>query len=274
MRHNYLWTNLKTRLNLIKSNPGQSYNWLFIAGGPGLGSESLANLTNILELPGTIWHLDLPGDGSNVLENPEYYFERWTEALVEAVGALDKVIIAGHSMGGMYTLASPKLKEMLHGLVLMDSAPDASWQQSFIEFSKKKNLPEVDRLQKIYANNKTNENIKNLILASLTYCFTPEGLTKDLSFFEHLPYNFEACEWSDKNFDKTYKAAWIPDNIPTLIFAGDQDGITPLTIFQQAKDFKKENIKIYSIQNAGHFPWIENPVQVKKLFEEYVRSLK
>lgn len=112
MNKSFIWTYLRVRLTFIKSNAGQPYNWLFLPGGPGLGAESLANLTSCLELPGTMWFLDFPGDGSNFIDN-EHYFTRWTDALVEATNALDKVIIVAHSTGGMYVLASPNLKKIL-----------------------------------------------------------------------------------------------------------------------------------------------------------------
>jgi len=41
-------------------------NWLFLPGGPGLGSESLHELVAAVQTPGTSWLVDLPGDGSNI----------------------------------------------------------------------------------------------------------------------------------------------------------------------------------------------------------------
>src|SRR5688572_9025224 len=117
----YLWTSLKSRLQYISSSKGEPFNWLFLPGGPGLGSESLAGLTTLLQLPGTVWHLDLPGDGSNTTSDDSHYFSSWSEALVEAVKSLDKVILVAHSTGGMYALATAKLEGLLAGLVLMDS---------------------------------------------------------------------------------------------------------------------------------------------------------
>jgi hypothetical protein len=65
MQKSYVWTKLKARLQLIRVTPTANFNWLFLAGGPGLGSESLNPLTQSLNLPGAMWNLDLPGDGSN-----------------------------------------------------------------------------------------------------------------------------------------------------------------------------------------------------------------
>src|SRR5690242_16517022 len=104
----YLWTTLKARLQLISSRPGANFNWLFLPGGPGLGSESLQTLTNTLKLPGTTWHVDLPGDGSNHTDCDEESFSHWSKALLEVVDTLNNVILVAHSTGGMYVLATPK----------------------------------------------------------------------------------------------------------------------------------------------------------------------
>ena len=246
----------------------------FLAGGPGLGSESLNGLSEILHLPGTTWHLDLPGDGSNLTEDDSQYFSHWSEALVEAVAALDRVILVAHSTGGMYTLATPELDDMLDGLILIDSVPDASWQQIFMEYVRIHPLKEVEKLQKIYIENPSNETLKKLTIASSPYVFTEKGLKNCIPFLEELPINYKTFEWSALHFDKTYKAKWIPNNIPTLIFAGDEDHITPLSLFSSSEEFQHENILIKKIPSSGHYPWIENPTKVKALFDEYYQILK
>ncbi|MBA3488707.1 MAG: hypothetical protein H0T78_04040, partial [Longispora sp.] len=59
-----LWTRSGVRLTLAFSKPGR-WNWLFVPGGPGTGSESLSSLVRMVSLPGSGWLVDLPGDGSN-----------------------------------------------------------------------------------------------------------------------------------------------------------------------------------------------------------------
>lgn len=274
MQKSPLWTHLKARLQLIRITPSANFNWLFLAGGPGLGSESLQPLTELLHLPGAMWNLDLPGDGSNLTEDDVSHFSKWSEALVEAVDALDNVILVAHSTGGMYVQATKALENKLSGLVLMDSAPDASWQQFFAETVKNNPIPDAERLQKIYTENPNNAVLKQLTLLSIPYLFTEKGLKKDISFLDSLPYNFRSCDWSGQHFDTTYKATWIPKKLPTLIFAGEKDAITPLYLFVEQDDYHSPNILIRTIQEAGHFPWIENPEGVVAVFEEYCQKLQ
>jgi pimeloyl-ACP methyl ester carboxylesterase len=270
---NHLWTQLRTRITFIKSKSGIPYNWLFIPGGPGLGSASLVDLTSLLDLPGTMWFLDLPGDGTNLVDQSPYYFARWTDALAEAADALDNVVMVAHSTGGMLVLSAPELKNRLCGLVLLDSAPSFIWQEEFALYCERNPLPKIAMWQEIYAKEPTAENLKKLTLAGLPYVFTKGGLEQGLRLFESLPYNVSAYEWSAKNFDSTYGALWVPDNMPTLIVAGKEDNITPLTYFRAEKNFQKSNILLRQISRAGHFPWIENPCEVKSVFEEFLNSL-
>ena len=270
----YLWTSLKARLHYIKSAEGTPFNWVFLPGGPGLGSESLSGLTSLLQLPGTIWHLDLPGDGSNITENDSHYFSHWSDALVEAVESLDKVILVAHSTGGMYAVATAKLKGLLTGLVLMDSAPDASWQQFFMDYVKKHPIEALEKLQAEYVEHPSDETLKKMVIISIPYLFTPAGLKKDLSFLESLPINYRTCDWSAQNFDGHYTYQWIPETIPTLIFAGDSDRITPLKLFRDLPAFGRDNILIRAIPEAGHYPWIDNPGGVSLVFSEYCQRLQ
>ena len=61
--------------------------------------------------------------------------------------------------------------------------------------------------------------------------------------------------------------------MPTLIFGGECDHITPLSLFSESKEFRRKNILIREVKDASHFPWYDNPEVVKQLFEEFVARL-
>jgi pimeloyl-ACP methyl ester carboxylesterase len=260
-----LWTKLGTRFTHVKTNPGQDYHWLFLPGGPGLGSEYFYELTQHLDLPGTCWHIDLPGDGSNRFDDDRSRFPTWFDALKEAVSIFDNTVLVAHSSGGMLALATPGLEKSLSGLVLLDSAPDASWRDAFMQY--------VAQHPVDIAPPTTDESLKAFTLKSIPYFLTEEGVKKDTAWLESLPFNFDAYDWCDKNFDSTYAAKWTPEKVNTLILAGDQDVITPLPLFSSKKDFQKDNILFVKITAAGHFPWIENLEAVCNAFHQYANSL-
>lgn len=274
MHKNAIWTNLGSRLRFMKSEKGIPFNWLFLPGGPGLGSESLHELVDCLKLPGTLWCLDLPGDGSNTTSNNAESFKNWSKALLEAVNAFENVILVGHSTGGMYALATPLLEDALTGLVLIDSAPDTSWQIALGEMMKASPTPALEHLHQLYMQNPSPAILKEMTLTSAPYFFTEQGLQKGLSMLRNLPYNDETCNWSDKNFDSTYQALWIPKTIPTLIMAGSQDHMTSLSLFKQHEAFNRPNISMREISQANHFPWIENPEEVAAVFSEYYQNIQ
>lgn len=264
------WTVSGARLQRIGPRSEQALNWLFLPGGPGLGSESLASLTSILKLPGTLWYIDLPGDGSNTTSDNKASFAHWSQALVEAAECFPHTVLAAHSAGGMFALATPQLEKKLTGLVLMGSAPNSDWQEAFVKKTQEMALAEVESWNKIYRESPNNETLRELTLASAPYCFTAKGLAAGRELFKNLPYNYESCQWSADHFDATYRALWIPKEMPTLIFAGAEDLLCPLSVFKKLKEFHRPNILLREIPGAGHFPWVENPAAVKALFHEYV----
>ncbi|HVW99757.1 MAG TPA: alpha/beta hydrolase, partial [Candidatus Babeliaceae bacterium] len=213
------WTVSQARLQLYRPSEGESFNWLFVPGGPGLGSESLSPLLDILKLRGNLWLLDLPGDGSNTTSNVDESFSHWPKALIEACNAFDHVILVAHSTGGMYALSVPELENHLEGLVLLDSAPDAAWQASFAKIVRDFPIDGLEVLQKWYEKNPSNEALKEMTLISAPYLFTQKGQAAGIESLRSLPYNYETCQWSATYFDRTYQAKWIPRTIPTLILA-------------------------------------------------------
>lgn len=50
-----LFDKYHSRMTLAQSNPGNGYNWLFLAGGPGADSEYFNELIEVLDLPGNVW---------------------------------------------------------------------------------------------------------------------------------------------------------------------------------------------------------------------------
>jgi pimeloyl-ACP methyl ester carboxylesterase len=273
MNKEYLWTASRARLQLVHSSEERNLNWLFLPGGPGLGSESLFPLLNILELPGNMWRLDLPGDGSNTTANSAQSFSRWSSALIEAVNEFDQIVLVAHSTGGMFALSVPEIEGFLHGLVLLDSAPNAEWQTLFAEMVEKFPIPKLAILQKKYKEAPSNEVLKALTVASAPYLFTPKGQAFGLKMLNSLPYNYEVCQWSEKHFDHSYRAKWVPQTVPTLILNGEGDLVTPQKLFTEGKEWHRSNIIFKLVMNAGHFPWIENPMDVVVAFKEFCALL-
>jgi len=240
-----------------------------LPGGPGIGSESLCELADTLNVPGSIWMVDLPGDGSNVNPPgaPPDPFSCWPMVLVEAAQALPNAIYVGHSTGGMYLLSTPKVEQHIVGLALVSAAPDARWRGRFIQMTRRHPLPAVDAATAIYKHKRTSAAMRDIAIASAEWSFTTQSLDVGRKLLGRMPYNALAIAWSARNFDETYASAWWPQTIPTLIVSGADDRIVWQGAWEQPR-YQGSNVMHRTIQGGAHFPWIENPQSVQQAFGE------
>ena len=242
-------------------------NWLLLPGGPGLGSECLHELADSMDVPGTIWLVDLPGDGSNTArqDNP---FVGWPQVLAEAAAVVSDAVYVGHSTGGMYLLATPQLKGLVRGLALLDTAPDSTWQSEFLEMMRDNPLPAFDRAADEYAREKSKDNLAALTVSAAEWNFSLPALDTARVLLARMPYNIDAVDWSDANFDHTYQSVWWPTDIPVLRLWGDNDRIVSQRGWAAA-EYNGRNVMVRAIPGAGHFPWIDNASAVTDAFREF-----
>ncbi len=252
-----------------------AFNWLLLPGGPGIGSESLIELAYAMDVPGSIWLVDLPGDGSNrnAPGAPADPFAVWPQVLVEAAQALPNAVFLGHSTGGMYLLATPQVEKHICGLVLVDTAPDASWHPRFVAMTEVNPLPEVAAAAAVYEADRRDENIAAIAVASAPWNFTSAGLAAGRALLARMPYNSAAVDWSDAHFDHIYSARWWPETLPVLVVAGAEDRIVWQGGWNEPR-FHGVNVEFAMISGGGHFPWIENPREIARVFKGFSSRLK
>ncbi|MEU8591169.1 alpha/beta fold hydrolase [Streptomyces sp. NPDC048664] len=269
------WTRSGVRLRRAAVRPGP-WNWLFVPGGPGLGSASVAGLARVSSVPGTTWLVDLPGDGSNrgFPAVPTRPFERWPDVLAEAVEGMANVVMVGHSTGGMFALSVPELERGLSALVLVSSAPHAGWRRTFERWAQARPLPGVQDALRRHAAQPGDETLRALTLAAASWNFTPAGLARGRRLLEGLPYCQEAVAWAEAHFDESYRALWTPRTLPTLLVSGAEDHVVDQDIWRQAEGFDRPNVLRRHIAGAGHFPWIENPDAVREAFTDLIALLE
>ncbi|WP_406209476.1 alpha/beta hydrolase [Kitasatospora sp. NBC_01560] len=269
------WTASGVRLRRVAVSEGR-WNWLFVPGGPGLGSESVAGLARAARVPGTVWLVDLPGDGSNRgPEVPDRPYERWPDVLAEAAGALDEVVMVGHSTGGMFMLAVPELAGRLAGAVLVSSAPHAGWRPAFARWAEARPIPGLDALAGEYGRNPNDDTLRALTLAAAAWNFTPGGLAAGRAVLEGLAYCHDAVAWADAHFDETYRARWRPQDsgVPTLIVSGAEDHVVDQGLWRDEVTVDRPHVLRRTIGGAGHFPWIEQPEAVRAAFADLTALL-
>ena len=268
-----MWTAGGVRMIERRKNDG-NLNWLFIPGGPGLGSESLQELVDAVNVPGTSWLIDLPGDGSNLAppEAREDSFAAWPQVLLEAAQAVPDPVFVGHSTGGMYLLSTPALERVLVGLDLVSSAPDASWQPALAAMTKREPISAVAEAMTRYEAAPGNDTLRDLTVASAPWNFAGDFIPAGTKVLARMSYNNEAVVWSAQNFDGTYAAAWWPSQIPTLVVSGGDDRIVDQSLWDETR-FNGQNVLHRSIEGGQHFPWIERPEAVRSAFEDIAHAI-
>lgn len=268
----YLYDRNKVRYQLAKSNPGSSfYNWLFLPGGPGADSSYFLNLINQLDMSGNFWLIDFPGNGNHISDEipADLNFDTWDEYFIPAIQQFENPILVGHSFGGMYPLLFPELENILNGFIVLNSAPSL-WLEEAAKCASEKNIPILIEPLEIFQNNPNQETFKEAILACAPYYFPAHNLENGIKLLNQLAINYHASAWWLNRASSTnFNAKWIPENIPTLIVGASDDCITPISIFERDKRFSRKNISIELIQDAGHFPWLEQIDVVTGKFKSF-----
>lgn len=266
----YIFDNNQVRYQCAKNDSLADLNWLFFPGGPGADSQYLMSLIKLLDIPGNIWLIDLPGNGSNIYNIiNNYNFDTWLDIFPSIIQKFRNPICIGHSFGGMLPLLYPEMEQYLTGLVLLNSAP-CLWLEAAVKKAKERSLPDLTPAMSEFTQNPNNETFKKALAACMPYYFPTHSikngwaLLKDIQF-EYLP----AVWWQNKAIEINFNAKWIPNNVPTLIIGGEYDSIVPLSLFKDDDRFRNKNINIVEINNAGHMPWIEENIKVTQLFQNF-----
>lgn len=267
---NYFYDENKTRYTLVSTKGGKPLNWLFIPGGPGCDSDYLLSLIELLNLPGNIWLIDFPGNGSNKTANNDP--ERWLSLFVPMLKKFQNPVVVGHSFGGMLPLLFKECEELLKGMVILNSSPSL-WLEEAAKAAAKYELSDLSALHEFSAN-PNQETFNEALKACVPYYFPAHSLKRGTDLIEKMTFSFEpAVWWQHKAIEIEYKAVWVPENVKTLIIGGEFDAMVPFALFEKDERFNRPNIKKFLIKDAGHAPWIEKPQEIANHFQEFEAQL-
>ncbi len=173
----------------------------------------------------------------------------------------------------------PELENIIKGFVILSSAPSVPSVSTvevneFEMLRREYNLPSGSEAAAAFLNNPSVSTIINNYLSIVPYAFPAESLEDGIKIIEHLVYNVDTFYWWLTDGSKKHaEISWIPEKVPTFILGGTRDCLTPLSMFEQDQRFHRNNIEMVCIPNAGHFPWIEQPNQVKDAFSLFIEKL-
>jgi pimeloyl-ACP methyl ester carboxylesterase len=256
---------LKGDGTLTRVREGVGEHWVFLPGGPGLGAECFRPLFDGWKTRANLWTLDYCRSKTPA---------RWRDSVLDLRGRLDRMILVGHSYGGMLLLMIPDLEEHLgdavNGWVFLDSSPSlAVWRRLWRENKQSAVFPEAmeesGRLEREFAKKPSAALYRKLFQAWAPYYFERSSLAEGRELLKGTTYRPHAYALAEETF-KSYDARWLPRR-KTLIVAGHNDRVTPIECFTSDPRFKRPNVRIVSIPAAGHFPWIECLQNVIGVFE-------
>lgn len=271
---NYFWDDDNVRYELAQSNNGTAYNWLFVPGGPGADSSYFMSLLQDLKLPGNTWLIDFPANGSNAINGHlDYDFDRWLDIFPSVISKFQNAVYVGHSFGGMLPLLYPQLENLLKGFVILNAAPSL-WLEEAALLAVQKGLPILLEPVNEFARNPSPETFEQALIACMPYYFPKQTLEIGKALLKDLPLNYRAAVWwLNKVMTINYSAQWVPEQVPTLIIGGTEDCICPSSLFEKDTRFNRKNIMWKNIVDAGHMPWVEKPLEVKKAFDDLISHL-
>lgn len=269
---NYLYDKDQVRYELYQTNAGKNYNWLFFPGGPGGDSCYLRTLVDVLQLPGNVWLIDLPGNGSHACDSFSK-FDLWFDYFPRVIRQFVNPVIVGHSFGGMLPLIYPELESILKGCVILNAAPVSPYEEAAV-YAKQFKLPQITEDMQKFVLNPSQATFMAALDTCMPYYFPAETLEKGRELFLQVPFNYHAAVWGQvKMAEGKLIAQWIPEEIPTLIVGGKYDCICPFSLYTKDQRFHRDNIELLFIENAGHCPWLENPKAMREAFERFILQI-
>ncbi len=249
---------------------GDGYNWLFLPGGPGLGSEYLREFCQSLDLPGSVLLLDFPRDGTNT--QGELGIKYWQDGLIDLLKDYVDPILVTHSFSGMFALNLPELESNLRGLVLMNTTTQNSFFMHVAEMQQKHQLPDLVPAATQYHLEPSDQTYREFWNTYKYYCFTAEEMAEGEKMIQLLVFNNKAYHYAIENFYAHYQCQWYSQTLPIMTIASEYDYICPPQIFIKDPYFSSENITNKMIRQAGHCPWLRHIEEVKTCFKEFINN--
>lgn len=261
---------------------GKGRPMVLLSGGPGFSSEYMKPVAEHLKSRYKAILFDQRGTGRSTLatydaatlEHKKLVAD--LEALRRAL-KVEKLTLVGHSWGGvlsmMYAAAHP---ERVQALVLIDAGGPTTASVAKFQTNLATRMSEADsaKLAEWYA--KIASDHKRAIL-EITKARTPpyfHDRAKALAFADALTEE----SFNDKTFwaivgqiDPKFDLRPGLKNVsaPVLVIHGKSD---PLESAEEVRD-SFANSKLVMIDEAGHFPWAEQPQAVYRALDEFLRKV-
>jgi pimeloyl-ACP methyl ester carboxylesterase len=172
---------------------------------------------------------------------------------------LEKVILAGHSMGGAVVLSYYlKHPEKVDALILIGTGARLRVMPAIFTSIQSAYKEYVEYSGRLVFHKNTFKTKKELVEEV-------KGNMRQIA--PHIAYSdYKICD----EFDIMERLGDI--KVPTLILVGDNDKLTPVKYSEYMRD-RIKNSKLYIIENAGHMVMLEQGEQVNTLIKNFLERI-
>jgi len=239
---------------------------------PGWGPSSDLYFLKLkpLEAMFTMVYLDTRGSGRSERPDPHTYTMKNMAADIEGLRkhlGIETMWLMGHSDGGRIILNYAfEYGGHVEGLILVD-APVGNTENDSGRVQRmqlRKNEPWFDDAFKTFQKFPSTQQEFDAYIKSITPFFfsSNANLEKNRDVFEKTTLSFAATQGqSQSDRSSVDPAVFLPVmKVPTLIIVGDDDFVCPPSASEYLHR-EIPNSKLLVIENAGHFPWLEQPQQ-------------
>jgi proline iminopeptidase len=262
--------------NLAYQEFGTGSPIVVLAGGPGMNPAYMAPVAKMLSSEGrraVLFHQRGTGGSEDASSCPTRLTVNGAIADLDALRRqlrLQKLYLAGHSWGGMLAMAyAQRYPDRVSALLLLDTGPMQAASFPIEEEVIRNRLTATEQAALNQAKNGApTEKIERRAL--FAHAENARLLEKDIPIGEPLWYETAGnLMGSDLgNFDVTRGMRTLKAPV-MLIFGREDPGFFTI---QQIRDQCRQ-AKVIVIEDAGHYPWMEQPAQMGKSLEDVVATM-
>ncbi|MEM7466453.1 MAG: alpha/beta hydrolase [Pseudomonadota bacterium] len=179
----------------------------------------------------------------------------WVASFIQSMD-WEPCVVAGHSMGGGIAIAlAIYFPELVERLLLIDTGARLRVAPAVIDYAKRIAAGGVDKVnnRQGFADGTAERTIKDLRAINVNE--NPNVTLKDW-------YADDSCDFLSRVGDI---------KIPSLAICGREDQLTPLKYHEYLRD-NMPNCKLEIIDNAGHWPFVEQPQHFDEIVKKFLAS--